>query len=252
MHFFEIEDRRYAQFERLCAQANVAHAFSTRPQDVSARRDAREAERAGRRRQMARDIGLDPEKLCHCVQIHDRRIAVIDAPRPSGPLEGVDAVATALPGVPLMSFSADCPLVLAVDPVRGAIGLAHASWRCTVAGLTEKLVQTMVERLGCVAGDMLAGVGPGAGPCCYEVGRDVRAAAAALPEHETLFATREGRLYFDLRRANAAQLARAGVRPENVEVAEVCTLCRNDLFYSFRREGPGCGHFGLMAALKEA
>jgi hypothetical protein len=133
---------------------------------VSARRDAREAERADRRRQMARDIGLDPGKLCHCVQVHDRRIAVIDAPRPSGPLEGVDAVATALPGVPLMSFSADCPLVLACDPVRGAIGLAHASWRCTVAGLTEKLVQTMVERFGCAAGDMLAGVGPGAGPPC--------------------------------------------------------------------------------------
>jgi copper oxidase (laccase) domain-containing protein len=49
---------------------------------------------------------------------------------------------------------------------------------------------------------------------------------------------------------NACQLDSAGVPRENMEFAGICTMCRTDLFYSFRREGEGCGHFGLLAALR--
>ncbi len=58
-------------------------------------------------------------------------------------------------------------------------------------------------------------------------------------------------MYFDLWRANRAQLQAVGVRHANIETAEICTMCGGGLFYSFRREGAGCGHFGLMAGLTD-
>lgn len=249
MHFFEIQNRRYAQFERLQSQPGLTHAFCTRPQDVSARTDARQAERGARRRQMAADLGLNADALHHCVQVHETKLAVIDAPGPGRPLEGFDAVLTNQPDTPLMTFSADCPLVLAFDPLRHVVGLAHASWRCTVAALARKLVETMQIRFGCDLRDLRAGVGPSAGPCCYEVKQDVFEAAASLPNRPRLFIERAGRMFFDLWEANRQQLLAIGLRPEHIETADVCTLCRNDLFYSFRREGAGCGHFGLLAAI---
>lgn len=249
MRFFEIADRRYAQFTRLAGEPGLRHAFSTRPQDMSIRSDGGQALRRGRREQMARDLGLDPQRLCCCVQVHGTRVGVIDSPRGVGPLEGCDAVITDQRGIPLMTFSADCPLILVYDPFAQVVGLAHASWRCTVAQLTARLVERMVTQFGCRADRLLAGIGPSAGPDEYEVREDVRAAAAGLPQRERLFRYRDGRMYFDLWEANRALLMAAGLRAENIEVAGICTMTRTDLFYSYRREGAGCGHFGLMAGL---
>lgn len=251
MHLFSIGAARYAQFERLRHAAGLMHAFTTRPDDVSARSDALAPQRAARRARMARDLGFDPARLAWCVQVHDTRLAQVDARHAPGPLEGFDALLTDLPATPLMTFSADCPLLLVHDPVRRAVGLAHASWRCTVARMAALLIERMRAAFGCDPARLLAGIGPSAGPCCYEVREDVRAAAADLPDHDALFPRRNGRMYFDLWEANRRQIAASGVPDSQIEVACFCTMCRTDVFYSFRREGPGCGHFGLMAGLAD-
>jgi hypothetical protein len=249
MYFLDIQGRRYVQFERLRQETGLLHAFSTRPANVSPHSGPDAAGCAERRWTMAADFGLDPTRLRYCQQAHEARIAVLDDARIGGPLPSYDGVVTHLGGVPLMTFSADCPLVIVYDPVRPALGLAHASWRCTLARLAGRLIEVMISRLGCPAPDLLAGVGPGAGPCCYEVQTGLYAAATTLPDRDRFFQRRGGRLYFDLWQANRVQLVEAGVRPENVEVAGLCTLCHNDVFYSYRREGAGCGHFGLLGAL---
>jgi YfiH family protein len=251
MRFLHIEDRRYACFPRMSAVAGLRHAFSTRPQDMSLRDDDAQARRRAQREQMVRDFGFDPRRLCYCVQVHATRVALIDAPRAGGPLEGVDAVVTDQRQTPLMVFSADCPLILVYDPAAGVLGAAHASWRCTVGQLTARLVQIMGERFGCPAGRLLAGIGPSAGPEQYEVREDVYHAAAGLPQRERLFPRRDGRMYFDLWEANRVLLIAAGLRAENIEVAGICTMSRTDLFYSYRREGAGCGHFCLLAGMPE-
>jgi YfiH family protein len=255
MEFFEIGGRRYARFERLARQTRLVHAFSTRPHDVAPRSDARQTERAAARRQMATDLGLSPERLCICEQVHDCHVQIVRDSRggeqlaATGRLAATDAAVTPASGTPLMSFSADCPLILLYDPQRQALGVVHASWRCTVARLAARTVETMTYEFGCDPANLLAGIGPGAGPCCYEVQADVLAAARELPHRERLFERRRGRMYFDLWQANARLLCEAGLRPERIETAGICTMCRVDTFYSFRREGAGCGHFGLMAAL---
>ncbi len=249
MHFHEVDGRRYAQFDTMRAASGLAHSFSLRPDDVSVRLSDGSAQRDNHRRQIAADLALDQAKLCCCVQVHQTGLAAIDEDHNCGRIEKTDALITDRRNVPLMCFSADCPLILAFDPIRWAVGVVHASWRCTLAGAVQRLIEAMVRRYGCEPAGMSAGIGPSAGPCCYEVKQDVYDAAANLPSRDELFPGRNGRLYFDLWRTNRAQLQAAGLPPENIETAEICTMCSGDLFYSFRREGAGCGHFGLMAGL---
>lgn len=249
MHFLNIADRHYAQFERLRTLPGLVHAFSMRPQDVSARTDGLAPQRAVRRGVMAADWGLDAARLHYCVQIHETGLRLVVDVAAGGAQENEDGLYTNAPGLPLMTFSADCPLVLVYDPRRRALGMCHASWRCTVATITRRLVDSMHDAFACDAADLQAGIGPSAGPCCYEVQEDVRAAAVSLGGGETLFPRRDGRMYFDLWQANRLQLLAAGLPDEQIEISGICTMCRNDLFYSFRRERAGCGHFGLMAAI---
>ncbi len=249
IHFVQRNGRRYAQFERLRAAGGLVHAFATRPLDVAPRDGGDAAERAANRRRMPTDWGLDAGRLRYCMQVHQTRLTAVTETVPPGALEGMDGAATALVGVPLMTFSADCPLVLVHDPRRRVVGLAHASWRCTVGGIVGRLIELLRTSFGCDPANLQAAIGPGAGPCCYEVQEDVYAAAAGLDRRADFFPRRAGRMYFDLWGANAAQLAAAGVLPERIETAGVCTICGGDAFYSFRREGRGCGHFGLMAAV---
>ena len=246
MHFVEIGERRYAQFDRLRHETGLVHAFCTRPMNVSPSSDPTGADC---RRTMAADWGLDAAGLRYCEQVHGTNLAIIDLPAAGGLLPRCDGVVTALARTPLMTFSADCPLVLAYDPARYVLGMVHASWRCTVARATCRLIGLMTARFGSRPAELLAGIGPGAGPCCYEVQHDVFDAASGLTEHERLFQHRDGRMYFDLWEANRAQLAEAGVPLYQVETAGVCTICSDGVFYSYRREGTGCGHFGLLAAL---
>ena len=245
MHIFEIDGRRYAQFERLRSNVGLTHAFSTRPHDVS----IQGAEHQAARRQMVLDFGRNPAGLACCRQIHEPHVAVVNDVDGPQVLNRTDAVCARNPVVTLMTFSADCPLVLLYDPRRQALGLAHASWRCTVALIVWKLIETMGLEFDCRPQDLLAGIGPSAGPGQYEVGEDVYAAAVELPERDSCFPRRDGRMYFDLWRANRLVLEAAGVAQENIEIAGVCTMTRTDLFYSYRREGRGCGHFCLMAGL---
>lgn len=207
---------------------------------------------------MAVDLGFEADRLTWCHQVHRTAFGQVGGDDAGGPREAVDAILTNVVGAPLMTFSADCPLVLVFDPRRRAVGMAHASWRCTTALIVAQLVAQMIGRFDSSPRDLWAGVGPSAGPCCYEVRDDVRDAAREIPgvrrpiadfDEAALFPRRDGRMFFDLWRANAAQLVACGVPAGQVELAGVCTLCRNDLFYSFRREGAGCGHFGLIAGL---
>ncbi len=215
--------------------------------------------RWGNWRRMASALGLPGIAAQH--QVHECAVLRIgDDPPDFRTTPQADASFTDRVGVGLLAFSADCPLVVVAQPGR-AVGVAHASWRCTTGLLVSALVRRMVEELDCRPQEMWAGISPSAGPCCYEVGQDVFAAAAALPDRAACFiapddprsaATRRatgpgsGKSHFDLWEAARQQLAAAGVPPGHIETAGLCTLCRNDLFFSYRREGAGVGSFGLM------
>jgi hypothetical protein len=150
-----------------------------------------------------------------------------------------DAATADEPGLLLGIETADCLPVLLVDPERRAVAAAHAGWRGTAAGVARTAVEALVAG-GSRLGDLLAALGPGIGPCCYEVGGELADQFGA--EGAGFFRPGPyGRPHLDLRAANAAQLERAGLAPGRIHQIADCTFCRADLYHSYRREGAGGG-----------
>ncbi|MBI3932285.1 MAG: peptidoglycan editing factor PgeF [Acidobacteria bacterium] len=150
--------------------------------------------------------------------------------------EGDAAVAEA-PGFLLGIETADCLPILLADPGRRAVAAVHAGWRGTAAAVARAGVAALVEG-GSKPADLVAALGPAIGPCCYEVGDEVREALG--PGGDGCFRPGpRGRPHLDLRAANERQLREAGV----VRIHHVpdCTFCHADLYHSFRREGKDAG-----------
>lgn len=233
--------------------------MTTRPWNMACHCGPEAAASVGRRRQICDHLGLAFEALTCAEQVHGSELAVVDD-RSAGAgrdgretaVPGVDGLLTDRPGVGLMLLSADCPLVVVFDDRRGAVGVAHASWKGTVGQISRRLVSRMIEAFGCDPADMHAGVGPSAGPESYVVGDEVRERAAASPaNHERYFRDKPGGMTFDLWSANRDQLIESGLRSDRVEVAGICTLA-DERFFSYRREGPETGRFALVVAVKSA
>ena len=230
---------RFAALEAI----GVAHLVTTRqgPDVQQVRHDP-----AAVGRQIAQVLGF--EDAAFLEQVHGGDVLVCER---GGCAGFADGLVTATKGLALMGKSGDCPIVLIADKRGDALGFAHASWRSTVAGITPAVVRRMVE-LGCGPGDLVACIGPSAGPECYEVGDEVRTAAVqGIGPHAEEFFQRgpHGTLHFDLWRANTDALIRAGLEPQSIYAAGVCTLCCNDLFPSHRREGDACGRFAAVIGL---
>lgn len=204
-------------------------------------------------------IGVDPERLVRTGQVHGNDVYVVTgADAGCGknrwtPTCGIaDSTITNLPNLPLMTLAADCQPILMIDPERMAIAAIHAGWRSTVADITGETVRTMTATYGTDPADILAFLGPAAGGCCYEVGPEVaqlwRDQARDLGAFAELAITMPGpKEHFDVPRANQLLLQRAGLRPENIEVSPICTMCQSDEWFSHRRQGPGTGrHAGVI------
>lgn len=167
-----------------------------------------------------------------------------------------DALVTDEPGVLLASFYADCVPLLFHDPVRGAVGLAHAGWKGTVLEIAARTVETMAREFGSKPGELRAAIGPSIGACCYEVDEPVIKRAKPLAESlsasgtaaadDMLRETAEGRAVLNLKEMNRQIMIKAGIMPSRIELSEYCTGCRRDLFFSHRAEG---GRTGRMASL---
>jgi YfiH family protein len=202
-------------------------------------------------------VGVEPGSLVAGAQVLGNAVAwVTEADRGRGAadlasaLPDTDALITDSRGVALITFSADCPLVALVAPRRRAIGVAHASRRGTLGQVAARTVRAMTRLLGCDPGEMIAAIAPSIGPCCYEVGEDVMQAvrgAFAPADGLLLPAADPTKAYFNLAAANERWLVAAGVG--QIEVAGICTACRTDEFFSYRREHGKTGHFGLLVGL---
>jgi purine-nucleoside/S-methyl-5'-thioadenosine phosphorylase / adenosine deaminase len=194
-------------------------------------------------------------------QIHSDVVRVVANP-PGAPWQG-DALVTSTPGFLLAIQTADCIPILLVDPRHRAVAAVHAGWRGTLARIAEKVLGRMQMEFSTRPDEVVAAIGPGIGRCCYEVGPEVaKEYAAKFPEARNWFtgpfeALSSGedpnplpwltmmppghqppppRCRLDLKAANAAILAEAGVSRPKIFVADFCTSCRADLFFSYRRD----------------
>jgi hypothetical protein len=196
-------------------------------------------------------LNVEDGRACTVWQVHGNDVVIANAPV-SGRrwLAQADAMITDRPDTPLSMRFADCTPILFYDPLRSAIGMAHAGWRGTVQGVAARTAQTMMREYGCQPRDIQALIGPSIGPDRYQVGEEVVEAV------ETAFGALDGLIrrdpnddtaYLNLWAANALDLRRVGV--EQIEIAEICTAERTDLFFSHRAERGKTGRFGAVLCL---
>ncbi len=168
--------------------------------------------------------------------------------------ESVDGLLTDEPGVTLVTYYADCVPLYFLDPVHRAIGLAHAGWRGTVAGMGIKMAEAMAHKFGSRPEELLAAIGPSIGPCCYEVDQPVADAFAARTDWKPECFLRDcgdGKYMLNLWEANRRALLRAGLLEAHISVAELCTQCHADWLFSHRASGGKRGGMAAFLALKE-
>lgn len=147
--------------------------------------------------------------------------------------------------------TADCVPLLMGDPRTGAFAAVHAGWRGTFAGIVFYALERMGKEYGARPEDVTVAIGPAAAACCYEVGSEViDGFKERFADADSLFTpTREGHARIDLLKANRDQLIASGVDPERIYTAPLCTMCRTDLFFSYRREKKLLGRVGRLMSV---
>jgi len=257
----------------------LIHAFSTRAGGISPLNnekvlnlgftdwDTRENVQENRSR-FQTAAGAEDFPLLTLKQFHSDVIHLLDTPS-IDPCRG-DASITNRPGLLLAIQTADCVPILLADPKKRAIAAIHAGWRGTLARIAAKTIGKMQMHFGTNPRDLLAAIGPSIGPCCYEVGTEVATQFLSqfpdAPDYFDEFRTGDEPnpvqwlnmmppghqpppkgVLLDLRKPNRSQLLSAGLRPQNIHTIDLCTSCRPDLLFSYRKEGPASGR--LMAII---
>lgn len=257
----------YLVSEGLAAAGGIAHGFSTRLGGVStgmwdslnlgiSRGDDPDRVRENYRRFLSA-IGAEGYALAMCDQVHGTVIHNVttadikrDPYQPIG-LEG-DGLMTAVPGVALTVFTADCLPIFLYDPRRRVIAALHAGWRGTAAGIVTAAVEQMTALYGTDPADLLAAIGPGIGPDCFETHEDVpNAMTAALLGNSLpyLHLKDNGKFSVDLKGINARRLELAGLDPAHIDLCSECTSCMGDKYWSHRRLGTQRGSMASSIAL---
>ncbi|MEP9366516.1 peptidoglycan editing factor PgeF [Xanthobacter sp. VNH20] len=187
------------------------------------------------RARMAREIGVAPEALVACWQVHSPEAVILTTPWTREDAPQADAVVTAVPGLGATITVADCGPVLFADPDARVVGAAHAGWKGAFGGVLESTLRRM-EELGAKRGNIRAAIGPLIRQPSYEVGADF--IARFIDEDRTfarffIAAEREGHALFDLPGFIAHRLAQAGVGA--VEDLKLDTYADPERFFSYRR-----------------
>jgi polyphenol oxidase len=206
---------------------------------------------------LSRVLGMDLGRAVWADPVHSDKVLKLDAANRSkkgGALGEGDGIITNETDVFIMILVADCLPVLFFDPIHKAIGLAHAGWRGTVNHVAAKTLLAMGEAYGTKAEEARAVLGPCIGPCCYEVGEDVKNGfTAVFPWGQEVFEkSSKDRWKLNLPEANARQLIELGMKEENLIRSGICTIKNMDLFYSHRAEAGGenlTGRFGAFLML---
>lgn len=203
-------------------------------------------------------IGADYKNVVFSDQVHDDKLYdVVEADRGKGLLRESDikckdGLITDKSGVVLTTFYADCVPLFFLEPNKRVIALTHSGWRGTVKCIGQKTVEKMAADYGCKKENILAGIAPSIGKCCFEVDYPV-----VKEFEENLSFSRKyifkdelkaGKYKVDLQGINKEILLNSGLKEENIEIAGICTRCEHELLFSHRYMG---AERGSLAALME-
>ncbi len=264
----QIGDLVYYSFPAFDEISFVRHGFSTRLGGVSEgmfasmnlgfnRGDEDEAVQENYRR-FCTAIGVEATDVVLSAQTHTTNVYTATAAdrgrgitRPRGYTD-VDGLVTNEPNLVLCTHYADCVPLFFVDPVKRAVATSHGGWRGTVGGIAQKTVERMTAEYGSSPADILVGIGPSIGQCCFEVDTPVYDAFAKLDFFDKGCYTDDGndKYHIALWEVNRRYLLNAGVKAQNITVTDVCTKCHPDVLWSHRVCGAARGSLAAFIAIK--
>lgn len=233
---------RFFEFEVFNHHPEIVHGVFTRRDGVSLSpfdsmntsfSTGDDPDRVAQNRQRIRE-SLDAQSVpVYINQVHGDRTVVVDNASDGGnrPPEA-DGMVTACPKRLLVIQVADCQAVMMFDPEKRVAANVHAGWRGSIQNIVGKCIEFMAVRFGTRPKDILAGIGPSLGPCCAEFIHYEK----EIPAHLHGYKTETGGVLFDFRKMSADQMVQKGVKAAHIELMDICTRCRPDLFYSYRRE----------------
>jgi purine-nucleoside/S-methyl-5'-thioadenosine phosphorylase / adenosine deaminase len=174
-------------------------------------------------------------------QVHGTEALVVDRALATTDrfVGGWDALVTDQPGIMVAVRTADCVPILIQDPKRQVVAAVHAGWRGAVAGIVPKTLALLESRFGSRLEHVRISIGPSAGVCCYEVDEPVldRLYQGFPDWNKVVRAGRGGKAHLDLKALVKEQARALGATPKSITTVNLCTICHEDLFFSYRREG---------------
>ncbi len=256
----------YISFPKLDACGAVHHAFSTRLGGISTGKfstmnlsfnngDSRENVLENYTR-LCNAVQIDVNNLVLSRQTHTNNVLAVTKKecgtgifKPS--FSDIDGLITNESGVALVTQYADCTPLLFCDPVKKVIASSHAGWRGTVKEIGKVTVEKMINEYGCDADNIIVAIGPAIGKCCYEVDDPVINEFKKLNYltfNDFVFSKDNGKYMLDLKEANRQILINAGINPQNIDIADLCTCCEHENLHSHRATN---GERGNLAAIIE-
>jgi YfiH family protein len=203
-------------------------------------------------------IEIDYTKLVFSDQVHGDTIRIItetDSGKgitKQSDIKNVDALITNVPGVPMITFYADCVPVFILDPVQKAVGLAHSGWKGTTLKIAVKTIEKMQEAYGTRPEDCLIGIGPSIEMKCFEIKEDAATLFKQGFDNWEMFMKKKDEEHYtaDLWLAVKLMLMEQGVQEKNITISGLCTCCHEDLFFSHRRDKGKTGSLSAIIELK--
>ncbi|MFA9396719.1 MAG: peptidoglycan editing factor PgeF [Clostridiaceae bacterium] len=201
----------------------------------------------------ALDIKLEDIVLTH--QTHSANIRIVsEKDKGKGILtprdyDDIDGLITNIKNIALATIHADCVPLFFIDPKLKIIGLAHSGWKGTVNKIGENMISVFKENYGSRPQDILVGIGPSIGPCCFEVGVDVKEEFEQMtPSISECIRPVGEKYHIDLWQVNKKILMNVGVLEENIKTTDVCTMCNKEVLFSHRGS---LGKRGSLLAILE-
>ncbi len=260
----------YLTFPILEQLPGIVHGFSTRLGGVSqgdvgtmnlsfSRESSRQNVEENYRR-LAKAIGYEPERLVCSRQTHTTNVRVVTEEDcgigfcRSGDYDNIDGLVTNVPGIPLMTFYADCVPLLLADPVHRAIGCAHSGWRGTAANMGKAALEVMKREYGTEAKDVITAIGPSICQDCYEVSEDVidqfREVYHRKIWPDLFYEKQNGKFQLNLWEACRQNFLMAGVLPEHISLPDLCTCCNPKFLFSHRASRGNRGNLAAVVMLR--
>ncbi len=229
-YFDEINGKKVVKSSLL---EGLNHFFTTRESIIKTKEPDFKAIVCENKKDICKFLNIDEKNLIYPSQTHTSNVDIAKIGINNYPdTDGL--ILTNKEQAVFLNF-ADCTPVIIYDSSNNIAAVSHACWRGTAGKIAVKTVEKMMKEFGSNPKELKCAIGPAISLCCYNVGKDVyEKLMDTVKLQDGLFEIRKGEIFVDLKTINKRQLEEIGVK--DIDVCPYCTVCNNDLFFSYRKE----------------